>query len=141
MFGPERATYKRIIHSIAFIAAFGLLQACEGDTGPPGPAGADGQDAVDTGTISVTVTSGGNPVEGATVSTTPATTTADTDATGVATLASVPIGVYDVTATIGGVSDTEIGVGVSAGATADVSLSLFGVPGTITGRVVGPRRR
>lgn len=117
------------------------LAGCEGDTGPqgpPGPAGSDGQDAVDTGSISVTVTSSGAAVEGATVSTTPATSTADTDATGVATLVDVPVGVYDVTATIGGISDTETGVGVAAGATADVSLSLAGVPGTITGKVVGP---
>jgi len=121
-----------------------LIAGCEGDdgsdgaAGAPGAAGADGQDAVDTGTISVTVTSGGNPVEGATVSTNPATTTADTDATGVAALADVPIGVYEVLADIGGIGSSQTGVGVAAGATTDVSLSLSGVPGTITGKVVGP---
>ena len=117
------------------------LAGCEGDTGPqgpPGPAGSDGQDAVDTGSISVTVTSSGAAVEGATVSTSPATTTADTDATGVAVIADIAIGVYDVTASLGGIEATQGGVSVVAGGTADVSLTLFGVPGTITGKVVGP---
>ena len=54
-----------------------FIAGCEGDDGSdgaPGAAGADGADAVDRGTISVMVTSGGNPVEGATVSTIPAST-------------------------------------------------------------------
>ena len=118
-----------------------LIAGCDGDdgaAGAAGAAGADGQDAIDTGTISVTVTSGGNPVEGATVSTNPASTTVDTDATGVAAIADVPIGVYEVLADIGGIVSSQTGVGVAAGATTDVSLSLFGVPGTITGKVLGP---
>jgi len=118
-----------------------FIAGCEGDDGSdgaPGAAGADGQDAVDTGTISATVTSGGNPVEGATVSTSPASTTADTDATGVAALAGVPIGVYEVLVDIAGIGSSQTGVGVAAGATTDVALSIFGVPGTISGTVVGP---
>jgi len=118
-----------------------FVAACDGDdgaAGAAGAAGADGQDAVDTGTISVTVTSGGNAVEGATVTTNPASTTADTDATGLASLTGVAIGVYEVTATIGGITSSESNVGVAAGATTDVALSVFGVPGTITGKVVGP---
>ena len=51
-----------------------LLAGCDGKDGKDGMDGADGQDGVDTGTISVTVTSGGNAVEGATVSTNPAST-------------------------------------------------------------------
>jgi len=116
------------------------IAGCEGDTGPAGPAGADGQDAVDTGSISVMVTSGGSPVEGATITTTPATSSADTDATGAATLTDVPIGVYDLTAAITGtgVEATALAVGVVAGATADVSMTLAGVPGTVSGKVVTP---
>ena len=83
-----------------------FVAACDGSDGAAGAAGSDGQDAVDSGTISVTVTSGGNAVEGATVSTNPPSTTADTDATGVASLTSVAIGVYDVTATIGSITST-----------------------------------
>ena len=126
---------------LLLVAGAFLLAGCDGDdgaAGATGPAGADGQDAVDTGTISVTVTSGGIAVEGVTVSTTPASTTADTDATGVASLTSVAIGVYDVTATLGSITSTKPSVGVAAGATTDVSMSLSGVPGTITGKVVGP---
>lgn len=115
-----------------------FIAGCEGDDGSDGSDGADGRDAVDSGTISVTVTSGGNPVEGATVSTSPASTTADTDATGIAALAGVPIGVYEVTASISGIESSTTGVGVAAGATTDVALSLFGIPGTISGKVVGP---
>ena len=122
------------------VSAF-LVAACDGKDGAPGapgPAGSDGLDAVDIGAISVTVTSAGNPVEGATVSTIPATTTADTDATGVAAIADVPIGVYEVLADIGGIVSSQTGVGVAAGATTDVALSLSGVPGTVTGAVLAP---
>ncbi len=130
------------IWSLLLLAASAFFVAgCDGDNGAAGAAGAagaDGQDAVDTGTISVTVTSGGNAVEGATVSTNPASTTAVTDATGVAALADVPIGVYEVLADIGGVSSSQTGVGVAAGATTDVALSLSGVPGTVTGAVLAP---
>ena len=121
------------------LLATAFLFACEdGADGLDGQDGADGQNAVDTGSINVTVTSGGNAVEGATVSTDPASTTADTDATGVASLTGVPIGIYEVIATISGITSSESNIGVAAGATTDVSLSVFGVPGTITGKVVGP---
>ncbi|MGI9235483.1 MAG: carboxypeptidase-like regulatory domain-containing protein, partial [Woeseiaceae bacterium] len=133
--------FRRLLPLV--LSAF-LMAGCEGDDGAAGAAGAagadgaDGQDAIDTGTITVTVSSAGNPVEGATVSTNPATTTADTDATGVAALADVPIGVYEVFADIGGIGSSQTGVGVAAGATTDVALSVFGVPGTISGKVLGP---
>ena len=133
---------NQVLRRLLLVAAGAFLIAgCEGDDGSdgaPGTAGADGQDAVDTGTISVTVTSGGNAVEGATVSTNPATTTADTDATGVAALANTPIGVYEVIVDIAGIGSSQTGVGVAAGATTDVALSVFGVPGTISGKVLGP---
>jgi len=116
------------------------LGACEGDDGKDGAAGTPGQDAVDTGTISATVTSGGAPVAGATVTTDPATTSVDTDATGVAVLGNVPIGVYDVTVSIAGtnISSTETGVNVAGGLTSDISLSVSGVPGVVTGTVLNP---
>ncbi len=129
--------------TLALVAIFGLLQGCEGSDGAAGAAGTagqdglDGQDAVDTGSISVMVSSSGSPVEGATVTTSPATASIDTDATGAAVLADVPIGVYDVSAALGGIVATQTSVGVAAGATTDVSLSMYGVPGTITGKVIG----
>ncbi len=115
--------FKRLLLIAA--GAF-LLAGCEGSDGAPGAAGApgaDGADAVDTGTISVTVTSSGGPVAGATVTTTPATVSVDTDATGVALLADVPIGVYDVTATLGTITASESNVGVAAGLTTDVRFA------------------
>lgn len=119
------------------------LAGCEGDDGaqgPAGPAGPPGDDAVNTGTISVAVTSGGQPVEGATVTTDPATTSADTDANGEAALMDVPIGVYDVTITIAGtdIVQTESSVNVAAGATSGVSFTVSGLPGTVTGKVLAP---
>ena len=127
---------------IALFLSLGL-SACEGDTGPPGPAGADGadgRDAVDTGTISVSVTAGGSGVEGAEVSTAPATTTATTDANGDATLADTPIGVYDVTVTIAaaGIEQTQTAVSVAAGATTSLSYTISGLPGTVSGKVLAP---
>jgi len=121
------------LHRLLLIAASAFLIAgCDGDDGAAGAAGAagapgaDGSDAVDTGTISVTVASSGGPVAGATVTTNPTTVSVDTDATGVALLADVPIGVYDVTATIAGsgVTQTEELVNVAAGLTTDVSFSV-----------------
>lgn len=124
------------------VGAF-LIAGCDGKDGAPGatgPAGPPGQDGVDTGTISVTVMASGGAVEGATVTTDPATVSVDTDATGVALLADVPIGVYDVTAAIAGtgVSATESAVNVSAGLSTDVSFTLSGVPGMVSGTVLAP---
>ncbi|MBT8103956.1 MAG: carboxypeptidase-like regulatory domain-containing protein [Gammaproteobacteria bacterium] len=136
-----RSEIRRLL--LLAVGAF-FLAGCDGDDGAAGAAGAagmdgmDGQNAVDKGTISATVTSGGNPVEGATVSTNPASSTADTDASGVASLTDVNIGVYEVIATIGGITSSESNVGVAAGSTTDVALSLSGVPGTVTGKVLGP---
>ena len=123
-----------------FVFSAFALGACDGDDGKDGADGADGQDGVDTGTISVTVTSGGGPVAGATVTTDPATISVDTDATGVAALAGIPIGSYDVLVTITGtnISSTETGVNVAAGLTSDVSVSVSGVPGAVTGTVLNP---
>ncbi len=130
--------FKRLL----LIAAGAFLMAgCEGSDGAPGAAGAagaDGQDAVDTGNISVTVTSSGGPVAGVTVTTTPATVSVDTDATGVALLADVPIGAYDVTATIGATTTSESNVGVAAGLTTDVSFTVSGIPGMVSGTILAP---
>lgn len=132
---------RRSLKLAGWIAILGILHSCsDGSDGAAGLAGTPGQGAVDTGSISVLVTSAGGPVEGATLSTAPVTISVDTDATGAATLAAIPIGVYEVTAAISGTSieATESSVGVAAGLTTDISFSLSGVPGTITGNVVGP---
>lgn len=135
--------FRRIAWSTLAVCtlALGMSGCDDGDDGRDGAAGApgaDGQDAIDRGTISATVTTGGTPVEGATVTTTPATTSADTDATGVALLADIPIGVYNVTVTIGNVTATEDLVNVAAGLTTDIAVSVSGVPGAVTGTVLAP---
>ncbi|MGI9225842.1 MAG: carboxypeptidase regulatory-like domain-containing protein [Woeseiaceae bacterium] len=134
--------FKRTTRSILVVGAVAFaMGGCDGDDGASGAAGAagsDGQDAVDTGTISVTVTTGGNPVEGATVTTDPATISVDTDAAGQAVLADVPIGVYDVTVAASGIQQTETSVNVAASLTTDVSFSVSGIPGTVTGMVLAP---
>ncbi|MBI5528751.1 MAG: carboxypeptidase regulatory-like domain-containing protein [Deltaproteobacteria bacterium] len=97
-----------------------------GTNGTNGTDGADGKAAVDTGTISGFVKDGaGTGLEGVAVSTTPATTTAQTDATGAYTL-SVPIGFYTVNAALTDYNDAAIaGVGVAAGATTTANLTLM----------------
>ncbi|MCG8370811.1 MAG: carboxypeptidase-like regulatory domain-containing protein, partial [Proteobacteria bacterium] len=130
-------------HLLLLAAGAFLFVGCEGSdgaAGPAGAAGADGNDAVDRGTISVSVSSSGGPVAGATVTTDPATGSVDTDAAGLATLADVPIGVYDLMVEITGtsVSAMEENVNVAAGLTTDVSISLSGVPGAVTGTVTAP---
>ncbi len=130
----------RLRHFLLLAASAFLFAGCEGSDGAPGAPGAsgsDGQDAVDTGTISVTVDFSGGPVAGATVTTDPATVSVDTDAAGNAML-NVPIGVYDVTATISGISVTESLVNVAAGLTTDVSFTVSGIPGTVSGTVLAP---
>ncbi len=119
------------------------IAGCEGDDGaqgPAGPAGPPGDDAADTGTISVTIASGGLPVAGATITTEPATTSVDTDANGEASLTGVPIGVYDVLATISGtnVEVSESSVNVAAGAITNVAFTVSGLPGMVTGKVLAP---
>ena len=107
---------------------------------PPVLLGSDGQDAVDSGTISVTVASSGGAVAGATVTTDPATVSVDTDAAGVAILQDVPIGVYNVTATVAGsgVTATRDSVNVAAGLTSDVSFMVSGIPGVVSGTILAP---
>lgn len=118
-----------------------------GSTGPTGPTGPAGTPAVDRGTIAGTVKDPtGAPVAAATVSTDPATVTAQTDATGAFTLSSIPIGAYTVVASKTGYVDGKLtAVGVGAGGTVNVSLVLAVAPttpgslsGTIRGRKGNP---
>jgi len=113
-----------------------LLAACTGSTGPAGTP------ALDTGTISGTVKSStGAAISGAAVTTNPATTSATTDSNGAFTFSSIPIGSYQVTATMTGyASAQQPGVGVAAGATTQVSLTLSpaaNAAGSVTGTVFG----
>ena len=111
-----------------------LLLACTGPAGMP---------AVDTGSIAGTVADPtGALVAGASVSTNPMTSTAETDASGAFTLSSIPIGAYTLTASKSGYTDGSLtGVGVGAGATLHVKLALApsstavgSLSGTISGR-------
>jgi hypothetical protein len=132
---------RRIAWSILVVSAMAFsLGGCDGKDGRDGADGSDGRDGVDTGTISATVTSGGGPVAGATVSTDPGTVSVDTDAAGLAVLGNIPIGAYDVTVTIGGtgITDTVTSVNVAGGLTTDLSFSLMGVPGAVSGTVLAP---
>jgi Carboxypeptidase regulatory-like domain/Cytochrome c554 and c-prime len=115
------------------------LAACTGSTGPTGPAGTP---AVDHGSIAGTVKDPtGAPVAAATVSTDPATITAQTGSTGAFTLSSVPIGAYTVVASKTGYVDGKVtGVGVGAGGTVNVSLVLASVApttGSLSGTIQG----
>jgi mono/diheme cytochrome c family protein len=87
---------------------------------------ADGTPGVSTGTIIVTVMDADDALlEGAEVSTDPDTSEVDTDATGVATLVDVPVGIYNVRAAMDGYkSHVEAGVSVTAGATISIEAVL-----------------
>ncbi len=121
-------------------------QGSQGPQGPKGDPGAQGQagtPAVDTGTLAGTVKdASGIALEGVAITTNPASQSAQTDATGTFTLASIPIGAYQVLASKTGYQDgTLAGVGVVAGATVNVSLSLAAganTPGTLSGHISGP---
>jgi len=93
------------------------------------------------GSISGTVTSAkdGSLVVGATV--TDGTRTTTTDATGRYTIANVPPGTYQVTASKAGYHSSTVTVTVLAGAAAvtDFSLSEIIVPGSITGTVTSAK--
>src|SRR5271166_2934166 len=92
-------------YSLLAAAALGLLVvlSCNGATGPAGPAGTP---AVDKGTIAGTVADPtGAPVGGATVSTAPTTSTAQTDSMGAFTLSNIPIGIYTLIASKSGDTD------------------------------------
>jgi hypothetical protein len=111
-----------------------------GPQGPQGDAGANGTPAVDKGTIAGTVKdAGGLAIAGVAITTTPASGTANTDASGNFTLSSVPVGAYSIVATKTGYAPfTLANVGVAGGATTNVSLVLAvaaGAPGTVSGVV------
>ena len=133
---PRKRNLFLILGSILLLGIAG----CEGDDGDNGRDGADGQDAVDTGSISVLVTSNTGPVEGATITTEPESVSADTDENGEAMLDPVPIGVYNVVMVMDGtdIEETEPLVGVAAGAVSDVSFTVGGLPGAVTGTVFEP---
>jgi len=127
------------LSALAFVAL--VFASCTGSTGPTGPAGTP---AVDKGSIAGKVADPtGAPVAGATVSTTPATSTAQTDGSGAFTLSSIPIGAYTLTASKSGYSDgTLAGVGVGAGATVNVKLALAPAAtavGKLHGKISGRR--
>ena len=140
MLGYKPLYIRRIAVLFCSFLLIGIAGCSDGSDGSDGAAGAAGQDAVDTGTINATVTSPGGPVAGATVTTDPATVSVDTDAAGTATLADVPIGVYDVVVTIAGsgITSTESSVGVAAGLTTSVSFTVSGIPGMVSGTVLAP---
>ena len=131
---------------IAAIAA--LLQlpvGCSGSDGDPGSDGVDGADGTagtngtngtngaDTGVVMGQVADGqGADLDGVAITTTPASTTGTSDASGVFSLVDVPIGVYSITGTKLGFEDFTLdGVGIAAGATTNVSLVLVPAQDTV----------
>jgi uncharacterized membrane protein len=86
-------------------------------------------------TGSVTDAEGGSPIAGATVS--DGTRTVTTDATGEYTIADVPAGTYQVTASKEGYQSSSTTVNVLSGssAVADLALTAAMLPGSITGSV------
>lgn len=131
-------TKIRVMGLIVAVFLLMLAIGCgdDGDAGTP---------AVDKGSISGTVKdASNNPIGGATVETSPATSSATTDSSGTFTISNVPIGVYSVTATKSGyVVYTLTGVGAVAGGTMRVSLVMTAEsssgPGIITGTVTDPK--
>lgn len=120
-------------------------QGSTGDAGPQGPkgdTGAPGTPAVDSGSISGMVkNAAGSPIADVSITTNPATQTVQSNATGAFMLASIPIGSYEVVASKTGYAKAEVLVGVAAGATVAVSLSLAvsdNAPGVLSGVVSGP---
>jgi hypothetical protein len=123
---------SRIV-TLLFVA---VLAACSGSNGAPGAPG------LDTGSISGTVKdANGAAVAGASIATTPATTTVQTDSSGNFTLASIPIGAYTLTASKTGYLNAQLSaVGVAAGKTDQVTLTLTATltsTGSISGTVLG----
>ncbi|HYG68087.1 MAG TPA: carboxypeptidase-like regulatory domain-containing protein, partial [Anaeromyxobacteraceae bacterium] len=110
-----------------------------GDPGQPGEPGNPGTPAVDQGTIQGMVKDGsGAPIAGALVATVPATSTTLTDEAGAFTLADIRIGAYTLTATKETFAEASQEIGVAAGATTLVNVTLSlepGAAGTITGVV------
>ncbi len=115
---------RQILLVIVILGLVAGMVACTGDTGPAGAP------AVDRGTITGTVDDpAGTPAAGASISTDPPTATAQTDAAGRFTLASIPIGAYTVVASKAGYVDARLSaVGVGAGSTVHVSLVLAAWP-------------
>jgi len=84
-------------------------------------------------TGAVTSAKDGSPIAGATV--TDGTRAATTDATGTYTIANVPPGTYQVTASKSGYYSSGLTVTVVSGGNAVVNFSLGQIPGSITGSV------
>jgi len=96
-------------------------------------------EVVVTGSITGTVTSAkdGSPLVGATV--TDGTRTTTTDATGQYSIANVPPGTYQVTASKSGYYSGSLTVTVVSGGTAVANFPLSEIPGTITGSVTNAK--
>jgi len=105
-----------------------LLSSCKSPSGPDNPT---------PGTISGTVTnaSDSTPIVGASVSTSPATSTVTTDAQGKFTITNVAPKTYTVTATAAGFTAGSVSATVTAGQTATANLALVSTTGTIGGTV------
>jgi len=91
------------------------------------------------GTITGSVTSArdGSPIMGVTV--TDGTRTTTTDATGKYTIANVPPGTYQVTASKSGYYSSSVTVDVVSGGSAVANFSLSEIPGTIAGAVTSAK--
>jgi hypothetical protein len=95
-----------------------------GSKGDPGKDGKDGADAVITGDVTGTVTDGTNPLKDVSVTVSPGTATATTDASGKFDLKGLDIGAYQLKFTATGYLDQSTIVMVTAKGTTTVSVSL-----------------
>ncbi|MDX1624634.1 MAG: carboxypeptidase-like regulatory domain-containing protein, partial [Gemmatimonadota bacterium] len=109
------------VPALALAVALPLAVACADDEGAVLE-----QDTEETGSISGTVTNSetGEPIVGALVGTSPATTTSLTDASGNFTISNVATGSYAVTASKEGFESNSTTVSVSEGATATANIPL-----------------
>ncbi|MGB7971442.1 MAG: carboxypeptidase regulatory-like domain-containing protein [Candidatus Deferrimicrobiaceae bacterium] len=125
---------RRLIWVFALTILLGY-SGCSGNDGSTGPAG---EDAVSTGTIQGKVMdSVGNPVDNATVDTSPVTTTVTTDAEGIFALTDIPIGAYEVKATKTGMGSATLMCGVAGGGTMSVTLTLAMQPSSAPAEISG----
>ncbi|MBI2854731.1 MAG: ammonia-forming cytochrome c nitrite reductase subunit c552 [Chloroflexi bacterium] len=100
-------------------------QGASGSAGPAGSAGPSGSPGVTNGSVSGVVTdAAGKPIEKASVSTDPTSTTATTDKDGKFTLKDVPPGSYYVVASATGKNAKAAKVSVLSGKEAKATLSL-----------------
>jgi hypothetical protein len=114
-------------------------QGEQGEPGEPGEQGEPGTPAINTGTLQGTVKGpDGQPLADVVIATEPESDTMTTDASGVFVLDDIPIGAYTLVGTREGYVTARLpAVGIVAGTTTTVTLSLVQAPPSGPGSIAG----